>query len=162
MELRVLQYFFGGSTEEQHFRYSGISAPNAAYTVPSAQRVKGKTRKTTFYPGNRRIALTKEGMSLRKRAEEITELVQKASDEIIAYDAMLAGDILIGAGKTDGNRFLIKAIQKEYPLVHFHIESGDKAMITEAIDCGSIDFGIVFGNIDTAMYDSIPVYHQEL
>ena len=35
-------------------------------------------------------------------------------------------------------------------------------MITEAIDCGSIDFGIVFGNIDTAMYDSIPVYHQEL
>ena len=91
--------FFGGSTEEQHFRYSGISAPNAAYTVPSAQRVKGKTRKTTFYPGNRRIALTKEGMSLRKRAEEITELVQKASDEIIAYDAMLAGDILIGAGK---------------------------------------------------------------
>lgn len=95
MELRVLQYFFGGSTEEQHFRYSGISAPNAAYTVPSAQRVKGKTRKTTFYPGNRRIALTKEGMSLRKRAEEITELVQKASDEIIAYDAMLAGDILM-------------------------------------------------------------------
>ena len=58
-------------------------------------------------------------MSLRKRAEEITELVQKASDEIIAYDAMLAGDILIGAGKTDGNRFLIKAIQKSTRLYIF-------------------------------------------
>lgn len=58
-------------------------------------------------------------MSLRKRAEEITELVQKASDEIIAYDAMLAGDILIGAGKTDGNRFLIKPYKKSTRLYIF-------------------------------------------
>lgn len=83
--------------------------------------------------------LTEEGMILRKRAEEITELVKKTEDEITSSDDALAGNITIGAGETDGNRFLIKAmnaIQQDYPLVHFHIVSGDKEMITEAIDRG--------------------------
>lgn len=39
----------------------------------------------------------------------------------------------------------MNTIQQDYPLVHFHIVSGDNEMITEAIDRGSIDFGIVFG-----------------
>ncbi|KAI4447821.1 hypothetical protein C823_002340 [Eubacterium plexicaudatum ASF492] len=55
----------------------------------------------------------------------------------------------------------MNAIQQDYPLVHFHIVSGDKEMITEAIDRGSIDFGIVFGNIDTTKYDSIPIDYKD-
>lgn len=52
-------------------------------------------------------------------------------------------------------------MQQDYPFVHFHIISGDKAMITEAIDRGTIDFGIVFGNIDFAKYDSIPIPYED-
>ena len=103
-------------------------------------------------------------MILRKRAEEVVELIRKTENEIAASDDMLAGDIEIGAGETDGNRFLIKAMntmQKDYPLVHFHIISGDRATITEAIDRGSIDFGIVFGNTDFSKYDSIPVPYED-
>ena len=103
-------------------------------------------------------------MILRKRAAEVIELVQKAEEEIAASDDMLAGDIYIGAGETDGNRFLVKvmnAMQRDYPLVHFHVISGDKTAITEAIDRGSIDFGIVFGNTDSAKYDSISVPHKD-
>lgn len=55
----------------------------------------------------------------------------------------------------------MNAIQQDYPLVHFHIVSGDKEMITEAIDRGLIDFGIVFGNIDTTKYDSIPIDYKD-
>lgn len=40
------------------------------------------------------------------------------------------------SGETDGNRFLVKvmnAMQRDYPLVHFHVISRDKTAITEAI-----------------------------
>ena len=164
MELRVLQYFLAVARENSisgAAQFLHLTQPTLSRQLKELEEELGKQ---LFIRGNRRITLTEEGMILRKRAEEITELVQKAEDEITASDAMLAGDILIGAGETDGNRFLIKAIkaiQKEYPLVHFHIVSGDKAMITEAIDRGSIDFGIVFGNIDTAKYESIPVHHKD-
>ena len=164
MELRVLQYFLAVARENSisgAAQFLHLTQPTLSRQLKELEEELGKQ---LFIRGNRRITLTEEGMILRKRAEEITELVQKAEDEIAASDAMLAGDILIGAGETDGNRFLIKAIkaiQKEYPLVHFHIVSGDKAMITEAIDRGSIDFGIVFGNIDTAKYESIPVHHKD-
>lgn len=120
--------------------------------------------KQLFIRGNRKITLIEDGMILRKRAEEITELIKKTEDEITSSDDTLVGNITIGAGETDGNRFMIKAMnamQKDYPLVHFHIISGDKAMITESIDRGLIDFGIIFGNIDTAKYGSIPIHYED-
>lgn len=103
-------------------------------------------------------------MLLRKRAEEITELVKKAEEEISSSDDMLAGNITVGAGETDGNRFLIKAmnaLRQDYPFVHFHIISGDKATTTEAIDRGLIDFGLIFGNVDLTKYDSMPIPYKD-
>lgn len=84
-------------------------------------------------------------MILRKRAEEIMELVKKAEDEIYLSDETVAGDITIGAGETDGVRLLTKAAQKvqsEYPLVHFHIVSGDRTTVAKEMDKGLIDFGL--------------------
>lgn len=164
MELRVLQYFLAVARENSisgAAEFLHLSQPTLSRQLKELEEELGKQ---LFIRGNRKITLTEEGMILRKRAEEVIELIQKAEDEIAASDDMLAGDILIGAGETDGNRFLIKAInamQQDHPLVHFHIISGDKAMITEAIDRGSIDFGIVFGNIDFTKYDSIPVPYED-
>lgn len=74
-----------------------------------------------FIRENRRITLIEEDMILRKRAEEIVELVWKTKNEITASDDMLTGDIEIGAGKTDKNQFLIKAmmniIWKKYQIL---------------------------------------------
>ena len=103
-------------------------------------------------------------MLLRKRAEEIIELVQKAEDEISLSEETIAGDITIGAGETDGVRFLTKAaqaVQKDYPLVHFHIISGDKVTVTESMDKGLIDFGLFFGEIDTAKYEYIHLPYKD-
>lgn len=164
MELRVLQYFLAVARENSisgAAEFLHLSQPTLSRQLKELEEELGKQ---LFIRGNRRITLTEEGMILRKRAEEVIELIQKAEDEIAASDDMLAGDIFIGAGETDGNRFLIKAMnamQQEYPLVHFHIISGDKATITEAVDRGSIDFGIVFGNTDFAKYDSIPVPYED-
>ena len=89
--------------------------------------------------GNRRVTLTEEEMILRKRAEEIIELVKNAENEISLSENVIAVDITVGAGETNSVRFLIRAadsLQKEYPTVHFRIVSGDMASVFGDLDRG--------------------------
>lgn len=164
MELRVLQYFLAvtreqsisGAAESLH-----LSQPTLSRQLKEMEKELGKQ---LFIRGNRRVTLTEEGMILRKRAEEIMELVKKAEDEISLSDETIAGNITVGAGETDGVRFLTKAaraVQKDYPFVHFHIISGDKVTVTESMDKGLIDFGLFFGEIDTAKYDYINLPYKD-
>lgn len=165
MELRVLQYFLAVAREQS---ISG-AAESLYLSQPTLSRqlkeLEEKLGKQLFIRGNRRITLTEEGMILRKRAEEIMELVRKAEDEISLSDDVIAGDITVGAGETDGVRLLAKAaqsLQEKYPLIHLHIFSGDKSTITEQLDRGLIDFGLVFGEVDTARYEYIKVPYNDI
>lgn len=164
MELRVLQYFLAiareqsisGAAEALH-----LSQPTLSRQLKDMEDELGKQ---LIIRGNRRITLTEEGMILRKRAEEILELVKKAEDEISLSEDIIAGDITIGTGETDSVRFLAKVakeLQKEYPLIHLHIFSGDKSTITEELDRGLIDFGLVFGETDRSKYEYIEVPHKD-
>lgn len=164
MELRVLQYFLAVAREQS---ISG-AAESLYLSQPTLSRqlkeLEEKLGKQLFIRGNRRITLTEEGMILRKRAEEIMELVKKAEDEISLSDDVIAGDITIGTGETDGIRFLTraaKALQEQYPLVHLHIVSGDKAAVTEELDRGLIDFGLILGEIDTAKYEYMQLPYKD-
>lgn len=61
-------------------------------------------------------------------------------------------------------RFLAKAVkelQRRYPLIHLHIVSEDKAAIMEQLDRGLIDFGLVFGEIETSKYEYIQVPYKD-
>ncbi|MBD5515002.1 MAG: LysR family transcriptional regulator [Lachnospiraceae bacterium] len=164
MELRVLQYFLAVTREQS---ISG-AAESLHLSQPTLSRqlkdMEDELGKQLFIRGNRRVTLTEEGMILRKRAEEIMELVKKAEDEISLSDETVAGDITIGAGETDGVRLLTKAAQKvqsEYPLVHFHIVSGDRTTVAEEMDKGLIDFGLLFGEIDTSKYEYIKIPYKD-
>lgn len=158
MEFRVLQYFLAVAREQS---ISGaakalhLSQPTLSRQLKDMEEELGKP---LFIRSNRKITLTEEGRILRKRAEEITELVRKARDEIALSEEMIAGDISIGAGETDGVRYLAKAardLQAAYPLVHFHIVSGDKTTVLEDLDKGLIDFALLFGEIDDSRYDAL-------
>ena len=101
---------------------------------------------------------------LRKRAEEIMELVRKTENEITLSNDYIAGDITVGAGETNGVRFLTKtarALQEDFPDVHFHIISGDSASVLENLDRGLIDFGLVFGDVDTSKYHTLEVPYKD-
>lgn len=156
MELRVLQYFLA-VTREQSISGAAqslhLSQPTLSRQLKEMEEELGKQ---LFTRGSRKVTLTEEGMILRKRAEEIMELVKKAEEEVSLTDAAVAGDITIGAGETDGVRLLAKAAQKlreEYPLIHLHIVSGDRVTVTEDMEKGLIDFGLLFGEVDTAKYE---------
>lgn len=164
MELRVLQYFLAVTREQS---ISG-AAESLHLSQPTLSRqlkdMEDELGKQLFIRSNRKITLTEEGMILRKRAEEITELVKKAQDEIALSDETASGDIYIGAGETDGVRFLArtaKNLQEIYPLVHVHIVSGDKTSVIEQLDRGLIDFGLMFGEIDTRKYEYLKVPFTE-
>ncbi len=165
MELRVLQYFLA-VTREQSISGAAESLHLSQPTLSRQLRdMEDELGKQLLIRGNRRVTLTEEGMILRKRAEEILELVKKAEEEISQTDDIVAGDITVGAGETDGIRFLTRAaqsLQKDYPLVHFHIVSGDGITVTEDLDKGLIDFGLVFfGKVDESKYEYIKVPYQD-
>lgn len=164
MELRVLQYFLAvtreqsisGAAESLH-----LSQPTLSRQLREMEEELGKQ---LLIRGNRRITLTDEGIILRKRAEEIMELVRKTENEITLSNDYIAGDITVGAGETNGVRFLTKtarALQEDFPDVRFHIISGDKVSVLENLDRGLTDFGLVFGEVDTGKYHMLEVPYKD-
>lgn len=158
MELRVLRYFLAVAREENISR-----AAEALHTAqPSLSRqlreLEEELGKTLFIRGRRKITLTEEGMFLRKRAEEIISLVDKTTDALTADDAVITGDVYIGAGESKGMRMIAQVadiLLQDYPDIHLHIVSGDGVDITERLDKGLIDFALLVGNADTRKYEHI-------
>lgn len=158
MEFRVLQYFLAAAREESisgAAEYLHLSQPTLSRQLKDLEEELGKQ---LFIRGNRKITLTDEGMLLRKRAEEIVDLMKKAEEEVSSSDETIAGNIYIGAGESAGNRILAKAafeLKQNYPDVRFHISSGNSVFVMEQLDKGLIDFGVIYGEVDHLKYECI-------
>ena len=158
MELRVLKYFVTIAREQN----ISAAAQRLHLSQPTLSRqikdMEEKFGKQLFVRGSRKITLTQEGMILRKRAEEILNLVEKTENEIIFSDNIIAGDIYIGTGETESIRFIAKIAKElndQYPNIHYHIISGDSVDIIEKLDTGLIDFAILFAPVDISKYHYI-------
>lgn len=161
MEIRVLQYFLAIAREQSIVKAAQslhLSQPTLSTQIKNLEEELGKQLLIRGTKGSRKVTLTEEGMILRKRAEEIMDLVQKAENEIILSDSVIIGDVFIGAGETDGTRLLAhiaSTLNKKYPGIHYHISSGNSSFVTENIDKGLLDFGLVFENPDYKKYDCL-------
>ena len=158
MELRVLQYFLAVAREQN----ISAAAQSLHLTQPTLSRqlkeLEEELGKQLMIRGNRKITLTEDGMLLRKRAEEILDLVGRTEKELTQSDETVSGDIYIGTGETDGVRQIAKAahqVQRSYPGIRFHIVSGDAVDVCEQLDKGLLDFGVLLGGIDEAKYHSM-------
>ena len=160
MELRVLQYFLAVAQEQS----ISAAAQSLHLTQPTLSRqlreLEEELGKQLMIRGSRKITLTEEGMLLRKRAEEILDLVSRTEREVTQSDEAIAGDVYIGAGETDGVRQLArvaKQIQQDYPDVRFHIVSGDAVDVCDRLEKGLLDFGVLLGDIDRTRYNYLPL-----
>lgn len=168
MELRVLTYFLAVAREQSIVKAAKslhLSQPTLSTQIRAMEEELGKQLLVRGTKGSRKVTLTEEGMILRKRAEEILSLVQKTEREISLSDQTIVGDVYIGAGETDAVRFIArtaKELYQIYPGIHYHISSGNSEFVTEQLDKGLIDFGIVFGNVDHAKYHSIELPYKDL
>jgi len=158
MDIRVLEYFLTVAREQSisgAAEYLHLTQPTLSRQLKDLENELGKQ---LFIRGNRKIVLTDDGILLRKRAEEIVDLVRKTENEVKTSDERISGDVYIGAGETDGVRFLVKTakdIQKEHPDIHYHISSGDGLDVLYNLNKGIIDFALLLSDIDTKSYDYI-------
>ena len=158
MDIRTMQYYLAVVRE------GTISAAAEALHVaqPSLSRQMKELEEelgvSLFERGNRRITLTEEGMILRKRAEEMTRLMQRTEEEIFQVRNSLSGTVRIGAGESCSFHYLSRAaseLAQEYPDIRFHITSGDTVDLMEELDNGLIDFAVIFTDFDHSIYQSI-------
>ncbi len=156
MEIRVLKYFLAVAKEQSISGAADILHISQPTLSRQLMDMEEKLGKQLFIRGNRRISLTEEGMFLRKRAEEIVDLVDKTEAEITASDEIVNGDIYIGAGETDVMRLVVrvaKKLQEDYPNIRYHIFSGNSKYVTEKLDRGLLDFGLLVEPTDTTKYE---------
>lgn len=156
MEFRVLRYFLAVAREESitaAAKVLNVTQPTLSKQLMELEEELGKK---LLIRGNRRITLTEEGMLLRKRAQEIMELVDKTESEVSSMDEIISGDIHIGGGETDSMRLVArvaKKLQEEHPHIQYHLYSGNADDVTERLDKGLLDFGIIIGSANIQRYD---------
>lgn len=160
MDIRILQYFLAVTREQSILgaaKSLHISQPSLSRQLKELEKELGKT---LFIRSNRHITLTEDGIFLRKRAEEIVSLMQKTTNELMQSNTHIAGDIYIGSGETDNIRYVLeiaKSVQIKYPEIKFHIVSGDRQSVMDDLDNGLIDFGILFGRVDSTKYEHLAI-----
>lgn len=163
MELRVLRYFLAVAREQNILRAAEslhLSQPTLSTQIRQLEEELGKQLLIRGTKGSRKIVLTDEGMILRRRAEEILDLVEKTQTEIALSDSVIIGDVYIGAGETDAVRLLARAareLQSVHPGIHYHISSGNAEFVIEQLDKGLIDFGVIFGDADLKKYNALKI-----
>ena len=165
MEVRVLKYFLaiareGSITGAANFLH--LTQPTLTRQIQDLEKELGQK---LLIRGKHKVSLTAEGMILRKRAEEIVQMVEKTEEEFKSISEVDSGDIYIGSGETDSMKYIaevMKDMQIDYPNVKFHIFSGNAEDVIEKLDKGLFDFGVLIQPIDLSKYDNITLPSRDV
>lgn len=158
MELRILKYFLAIAREGSIIKAAEtlyITQPTLSRQIIDLEEQLG-TKLLVRGNKNKKITLTEDGIRFRKRAEEIVELAERTEMEFKTQSEEISGDIYIGGGETDSMRFIAKTmikLQKQYPNIRFHLYSGNADDITEKLDNGLLDFGVLIGPASLENYN---------
>lgn len=165
MDIKSLKYFLTSAREGSITKAANIlnlTQPNLSRQINNLEKEIGKK---LFVRSNYSIKLTPDGVLLKKRAEEIIDLMEKTKMEFKSSEDVIAGDIYIGSGETYYIKIIadiIKELRDLYPNIIYHIHSGVYSDITEKLDRGLSDFGLLIGSFDEAKYDYIEMPYKEL
>ena len=158
MEIRTLRYFLTVAREENITKAANflhISQPSLSVQLQELEKEIGKK---LLIRGKRKITLTDDGILLRKRAEEILSLVEKTEHELSDNEEKVTGIISIGSGETKAINELLqiaKQLNQEYPNIQYNLFNGDAEAVTDQLDKGLLDFGILIEPVDIKKYERI-------
>ena len=156
MDIRVLEYFLAVAREESITKAAKVLSMTQPPLSRQLKELEDELGKQLFIRGNKKVTLTEEGVLLRKRAEELIELMEKTKEEIRSSEERIHGTVLIGAGESDAVSFLARTarrLQMSHPDISYHLYSGDATSITEKLDHGLIDFGLLVEPVDISKYE---------
>lgn len=165
MEIRVLRYFLaiareGNITAAANFLH--LTQPTLSRQIKDLEEELGVQ---LLVRKSHNVSLTPDGMRLRKRAEEIVSMVDKTEAEFISAENTVSGDIYIGGGETRTMHEIaeiIKELCDSYPDIHFHLYSGNEADVTERLDKGLLDFGVLIQPADISKYNYINLCKKDI
>lgn len=164
MELRVLKYFLMVAREENITR----AAELLHVTQPTLSRqliqLEEELGTKLFHRGGAHIALTDEGMLLRRRAGEILSLVEKTEEELSHPEQFVEGKIVIGCGEIAGMELLARlldAFHAAFPLVRFDLQTANADFVREQMERGLMDVGLLLEPVDVEKYQYVRVNVQE-
>lgn len=165
MELRVLRYFLavareGNITAAANFLH--LTQPTLSRQIKDLENELGQQ---LLIRKSHQVVLTPEGMLLRKRAEEIIAMVDKTEAEFVSLENTISGDIYIGSGETRAIKTvaeIIKEMRDAYPGIHCHLYSGNAQDVTERLDKGLLDFGILIQPADISKYNYINLPDRDI
>ncbi|WP_044975165.1 LysR family transcriptional regulator [Ruminococcus sp. HUN007] len=160
MDIRVLKYFLAVAREQSF----STAAERLFLSQPTLSRqlkeLEDELGKTLLVRSNKGVTLTEEGIILRKRAEEIIDLMDKTEQEVRQSNDSVSGTVYIGAGETYAIKLIADTahhLKADYPGIHYSFFSGNGTDVMEKLDRGLMDFGLIFGNIDRTRYEAIEI-----
>lgn len=164
MEIRVLRYFLAVVREESITKASDVLHITQPTLSRQLTQMEEEIGVKLFDRGSRKIKLTNEGILLRRRAEEILQLVDKTEKEITHQEELVEGRISIGCGEIGSVQLLpalFQVFHQKYSLVNFDIFTATADLVKEQMDKGLLDLGLLLEPIDMEKYDFIRLNTKE-
>ncbi|WP_302481577.1 LysR family transcriptional regulator [uncultured Dialister sp.] len=159
METRVLRYFLAVAQEGSVTRAARalhLTQPTLSRQIRELEEELGQT---LFSRGGRELSLTREGLLLRQRAEEIVGLAEITEKEFRSLgEKTVSGDLSLGCGESKALSFVtdaLKVLQDEHPLIIPHFFSGNGEIVMDRLDKGLLDFAVLMGAENTERYYSL-------
>lgn len=158
MDVRILKYFLAVAQEHNITRAAETLHTSQSNLSRQLAALEDELGQPLLIRGSRKVTLTDEGLFLRKRAQAITELVDRTANDLTHFDEEVSGEIYLAAAETPAMRQLadvIQAIQHLHPKILFHIFSGSTIEVTEQLDTELVDFGLLVEPVDLQKYDHL-------
>ena len=158
MEIRVLRYFLEIAREGNMTKAAArlhVSQPTLSKQMKDLEQELGKK---LFIRSNYSVKLSDEGMLLRKRAEDILDMVDKTEEEFRALGDIAGGDIYIGCAESYLMKYFAHAVQRlqaSHPSIRYHFISGGTDQVAERLDKGLLDFAVIVQPPDLSRYNYI-------
>lgn len=164
MEIRVLRYFLTVVREQSITKASEVLHITQPTLSRQLAQMEEEVGVKLFDRGTRKITLTNEGLLLRRRAEEILQLVDKTERELVIQEEQVEGKITIGCGEIASVQLLpdlFQSFHEKYPRVTFDIYTATADHVKDQMDRGLVDIGLLLEPIDNEKYDFIRLDMKE-
>ncbi len=164
MEIRVLKYFLTVAREENITKAAEILHITQPTLSRQLMQLEDELGTKLFKRGKHNVYLTEDGMLLKKRAQDIVTLADRAEREFKERQEEIAGEIIFGSAETMGVYELAKIIakfRKEYPLVQYEMYTAIADDIKERMDKGIIDIGLLTEPVDISKYNFMRLNRKE-
>ncbi len=164
MEIRVLRYFLTVVREQSITKASEVLHITQPTLSRQLAQMEEEVGVKLFDRGTRKITLTNEGLLLRRRAEEILQLVDKTEKELLEQDEQVEGKITIGCGEMASVQLLpelFECFHEKYPRVNFDLYTATADHVKDQMDRGLVDIGLLLEPIDIEKYEFIRLDMKE-